>query len=173
MDDNCALVLHVWSRRKKTCKLTKHVEIFNELRTRCSLEVNMSLFDLIMAETINSATEEMLLWHILVIAVKGLHKEFHRQIFIPHVKGKETQPLIFLAMLRAQAKYCWFTNEYPKTEGCGQLVNDTCDIISRPKGTHESCGQRMERACRVEKEFLIRLWGNSTSCHNLSRHINS
>ena len=54
--------------------LTDLVEICNELRTACLMEVNKLLFDL---KALNTAMEEQLLQHIQLITVKGLHKEVH------------------------------------------------------------------------------------------------
>ena len=81
----------------------------NRLRMTCSPEVNRLLFDLIGNEMLNSATEGKLLSHIHIVAVKGLHKEVHQQIFhsTHQVKGESITK--FLAKLRTQAKFCSFT----------------------------------------------------------------
>ena len=58
------------------CGLTNLSEIRNELRSTCLIKANRILFEQMGAET-----EHQLLRQIWLVAVKGIHKEVHRQTF--------------------------------------------------------------------------------------------
>ena len=82
------------------CDLTNLPEIWNELRTTCSPNVNRLLFQLLGSETLNIATEEQLL-QIRLVAVKGLHKEVHRHTF-HNIRQQEGEGIThFLARLQS------------------------------------------------------------------------
>ena len=80
-DEDWALFVDAWGRCKEMCDLTNLTEIRNELRTACSPNVSRLLFQLLGSETLNIASEELLLYQIRLVAVKGLHKEVHRHTF--------------------------------------------------------------------------------------------
>lgn len=61
--------------------LTNRMEICDELRMAYSNEVNKLLFELAGPKGLNITTEEQLLCHIRLVAVKGLHQEVHRHRF--------------------------------------------------------------------------------------------
>ena len=80
-DGDWALFIDEWTRYKDMCRLKDSAVIRNELRSVCTPETNRLLFELIGPEALNTATEEHLLQQIQLVAVKGLHKEVHRQNF--------------------------------------------------------------------------------------------
>ena len=125
-DKDWALFVDAWGRYKEICDL---VEIRNDLRTVCLLNVNRLLFQLLGSETLNIATEEQLLHQIGLVAVKGLHKEVHRHTF-HNIRQQEGEGIShFLARLQSQARLCEFTVKC--TNGsCQQQVNYSADMAA-------------------------------------------
>lgn len=80
-DSDWAMFIDSLDRYKTMTKISDPVEIRNELRSTCSPVINKLLFDFVGASTLNSCTEQQLLAHIKLVAVKGVHKEVHRQNF--------------------------------------------------------------------------------------------
>ena len=93
-------------------------------------EINRLLFELIGPKALNTAMEEHLLQQVRLVAVKGLHKEVHRQNFYS-MRQKEGESIThFLARLRAQAKFCEFTVSCPNKVNCGRQVNYSGDMVA-------------------------------------------
>ena len=115
-DGDWALFNNSWSQYKQMCGLKEPVEIHNELTTPCSSKVNGLLFDLVGSEAHNTATEEQLLWHIRLIAVKVLHKEVHRHRF-------------YNTRLQSQARFCEFTIQCPNVS-CQCFINYSEDMVA-------------------------------------------
>ena len=90
-DSDWALFVDSWTRYKTMARLHNADEIRNELRAACSKEIDKLLFNFIGADVLNSSTEEELLNHIKSVAVRGLHKEVHRQTF-QSICQKEGEP---------------------------------------------------------------------------------
>ena len=99
-------------------------------RSACTPERNRLLFKLIGPKALNTATEEHLLQQIRFVAVKGLHKEVHRQNF-HSMKQKEGESIThFPARLHAQAKFCEFMVTYLNEMNCGGQVNDSGGMVA-------------------------------------------
>ena len=98
--------MDTWNWYKEMCKLTNPSTICNELRMACIPELNRLLFDLMGADTLNTASEDQLLQYIKLVTVRGLHKEVYWQNFYS-MKQKEGELIkYFLARLRARVKFC-------------------------------------------------------------------
>ena len=99
-DGEWALFLDTWARYKETCGLEDPAEIRNELREACTPETNKLLFELVGPERLNSASEEYLMHQIRLVAVRGLHKEVHRQTFHSMKQNEGESVTHFLSRLR-------------------------------------------------------------------------
>lgn len=129
-DGDRAIFIDSWNRYKEMCGLTEPTALRNELRTACAPEVNRLLFDMVGAEVLNSVTEEQLLRHIKLVAVRSLHKEVYRQEF-HSVRQKEGESITdFVARLRSVAKFCDFSVTCPNGIGCGRKVSYSNDMIA-------------------------------------------
>ena len=129
-DSDWALFVDSWTRYKTMARLHNADEIRNELRAACSKEIDKLLFNFIGADVLNSSTEEELLNHIKSVAVRGLHKEVHRQTF-QSIRQKEGEPVThFLARLRSQADFCEFSVKCSNTPDCGRQISYAEDMIS-------------------------------------------
>ena len=110
-----------WSRFKRMAKLTTDVEIRDNLRQCCSAQLNMRLFDVKGAATLDAASEEELLSWIKEIAVKGIHKEVHRTRFV-RCKQKQGESLsAYHGRLKGASKLCDFRVPSPST-----CANNAC-----------------------------------------------
>lgn len=124
-----ALFLDTWARYKDICRLKDQVVIRNELRATCTPETNRLLFELIGPTRLNTATEGYLLQQIRLVAVKGLHKEVHRQSFHSMAQNEGESITHFLSRLRGQAKFCEFNVKCPNEQTCGQQVDYSEDMV--------------------------------------------
>ena len=98
-DIEWALFVDSWNRYKEMCRLTDPAEIRNELRSTCSTKMNRILFELVGTEILSTTIEHQLLHQIRLVAVKGVHKEVHRQTF-HNMRQQEGEPVThFLAKL--------------------------------------------------------------------------
>ena len=129
-DNDWALFTDSWQRYKDMCRLRDISEIRNELRSSCSSDVNKLLFDLIGSDRLNSASEAELLMFIKSVAVKGMHKEVHRQTFHSMRQSEGESITHFLARLKSQANFCSFQVQCPNTTDCNQKVSYSEDMIS-------------------------------------------
>ena len=89
-------------------KLSDPTKIRNELRSTCSNAINKLLFDFVGAGALNTCTLEQLLSHIKSVAVRGVHKEVHRQKFHGLHQSPGESITCYLACLKAQAALCKF-----------------------------------------------------------------
>ena len=71
-----------WARFKRMAKLSAIVDIRDNLRQCCADLLNKRLFDIRGSAALNNASEQDLLAWIKEIAVKGVHKEVHRNQFV-------------------------------------------------------------------------------------------
>ena len=112
------------------CLLTNPAIIRNELRAAYTSELNRLLFDLLGAETLNSATEEQLLQYIRLVAVRRFHEEVHHQNF-HSMRQKERESIPhFKARLRTLAKFCEFSVTCPNKPDCSQHINNSSDMVA-------------------------------------------
>ena len=118
-DGDWALFMDTWNRYKEMCKLTNPSTICNELRMVCTPELNRLLFNLMGAESLNTASEDQLLQYIMLVTAKRFHKEVHQQNF-HSMKQKEGESIThFLARLQTLAKFCEFTVTCPNKPDYG------------------------------------------------------
>ena len=129
MDNDWALFTDSWQFYKDMCRLRDISEIRNELRSSCSSDVNKLLFNLISSDRL-SASETELLTFIKSVAVKGMHKEVHRQTFHSMRQSEGESITHFLARLKSQANFCSFQVQCPNTPDCNQNVSYSEDMIS-------------------------------------------
>ena len=128
-DGDWALFIDSWKRYKTMTKMNDPLEIRNELRSTCSPVINKLLFDFVGPETLNTCSEQQLLQHIKSVAVKGVHKEVHRQKFHTLHQSPGESITRYLARLRAQAALCEFRITCPNST-CASQVSYVDDMIS-------------------------------------------
>ena len=128
-DNDWAIFIDSWSRYKEMTRLTTVNDIRNELRATCAPSVNKMLFDLVGSTTLNTSSEEELLGHMHRVAVRGVHKEVHRQRFtrITQVDGESVNK--FVARLKAQATLCDFKVRCNNPD-CGRDVSYSEEMVS-------------------------------------------
>ena len=107
-DREWALAKDSWVRYKQMCNLsdTDVNAIRLELRASCSEELNKQLFEYVGSTVLDTCTEEELLNHIKLVAVKTVHKEVHRQLFHSMVQDNGESATKFAGRLKAQAFLC-------------------------------------------------------------------
>ena len=115
-DNDWALFLDSWARYKSMCRLTLEVDIRNELRAYCDPAINKMLFELVGATTLNALPEMELLERMRKVAVRGVHKEVHRQRFFRITQAEGESLNRFVARLKAQAALCDFRITCTPTE---------------------------------------------------------
>ena len=107
-DREWALFDDSWGRYKKMANIIDLETIRMELRAACSSDVNKMLFEFVGAETLDTCTEADLLNHIKSVAVRTVHKEVHRMVFITMVQKDKESVTKFVAALKSQAALCQF-----------------------------------------------------------------
>ena len=128
-DSDWAMFIDSWERYKTMTKISDPVEIRNELRSTCSSVINKLLFNFVGASTLNTCSEQQLLSHIKSVAVKGVHKEVHRQKFHSLHQSPGEPITRYLARLRAQAALCEFRVTCSAGE-CAAPVSYAEDMIA-------------------------------------------
>ena len=128
-DSDWAMFINSWERYKTMTKISDPVEIRNELRSTCSSVINKLLFDFVGASTLNTCSEQQLLSHIKSVAVKGVHKEVHRQKFHSLHQSPGEPITRYLARLRAQVALCEFRVTCSAGE-CAAPVSYAEDMIA-------------------------------------------
>ena len=111
-----------WKRYKRMARIVEEEDKIMELRSCCSGEVNKMLFEFVGATKLNAAslTEDQLMKHIKLVAVKTVHKVIHQHNFHKMKQDLGESIMQFVARLNAQATQCDFTVPCP-TEGCEKI----------------------------------------------------
>ena len=109
-DREWALAKDSWVRYKQMCNFseTDVNAIRLELRASCSEDLNKQLFEYVGSAVLDTCTEEQLLNHIKLVAVKTVHKEVHRQVFNSMVQDHGESATKFAGRLKAQAFLCQY-----------------------------------------------------------------
>ena len=110
-DNQWVIFQDAWRRYKQMASLTTDEEIRNELRSSCSLKINEMLFNFVGPDMLNRATEQDLMKHIKVVAVRAVHFEVYRQQFFTLKQSDGESITNFVSRLKAQAMLCAFTTE--------------------------------------------------------------
>ena len=128
-DIDWAMFIDSWTRYKAMAKIITLTDTHSELRSSCSPTINRLLFDFVGAETLNSCTEQQLFQHIKSVAVKGIHKEVHRQRFHSLRQSEGESVTHYLAKLRSQASLCDVRVKC-SSESCQAQVSFSEEMIS-------------------------------------------
>ena len=161
-DREWALAKDSWVRYKQMCNFSEtDVDAIRlELRASCSEDLNKQLFEYVGSAVLDTCTEEQLLNHIKLVAVKTVHKEVHRQVFNSMVQDNGESATKFAGRLKAQAFLCQY-----------EIPCKCCDPAVMQNYAEEEVAQRLVAGLR-NQEHQRKLLSEAATLTTLEEKIN-
>ena len=161
-DREWALVKDSWVRYKQMCNFSEtDVDVIRlELRASCSEDLNKQLFEYVGSTVLDTCTEEQLLNHIKLVAVKTVHKEVHQQVFNSMVQDHGESATKFAGRLKAQAFLCQY-----------EIPCKCCTPAEMQSYAEEEVAQRLVAGLR-NQEHQRKLLSEAATLTTLEEKIN-